>query len=164
MTSSAGGVVFHMETVIAVVTATFTTQEERHSWTLIASFICLLLWISITTGLSFYYHAFLLRQRFWCAVSVILPTLVWAVLVYTKNSDVGHAFHFLPVCIEFGLIPLAISYHEEPTKPVTDDDNQSPAAYNFPDQQLSPGAEAGSFAPPRSGSTTLHNQRQYEAA
>ncbi|KAH9235082.1 hypothetical protein K456DRAFT_51956 [Colletotrichum gloeosporioides 23] len=50
-TMFAGGVTFQLKLIIAVITATFATQETRHAWASPASLVCLLLWIVITTGL-----------------------------------------------------------------------------------------------------------------
>ncbi|KAK2738663.1 hypothetical protein CKAH01_07353 [Colletotrichum kahawae] len=58
---SVGGITFQLKLIVAVITATFATQERRHAWASPASLVCLLLWIIITTGLFFYYRAFLLR-------------------------------------------------------------------------------------------------------
>lgn len=81
-TMSAGGKTFQLKLIIAVITATFATQENRHAWALLASLVfviqgvwfeldhvlispssCLLLWITIATGLFLYRQAFLLRYR-----------------------------------------------------------------------------------------------------
>ncbi|KAF6811467.1 hypothetical protein CMUS01_13258 [Colletotrichum musicola] len=83
--------IFQLKTTLAVFTGTFATQEERHSWASVASF----------------------GHRFLSAVAVVVPILFWAVVVVTQQSNVGHAVHFLPICIEFGLVSLAIFLQDE---------------------------------------------------
>ncbi|KAF0329723.1 hypothetical protein GQ607_002896 [Colletotrichum asianum] len=60
---SASAIAFQLKLIIAVITATFATQENRHAWASVASLVCLLLWISIAIGLFLYRQPFLLRYR-----------------------------------------------------------------------------------------------------
>lgn len=79
---SASAIAFQLKLIIAVITATFATQENRHAWASVASlvfvlrgfrvgieymlispFSCLLLWITIAIGLFLYRQPFLLRYR-----------------------------------------------------------------------------------------------------
>ncbi|KAH0438895.1 hypothetical protein CcaCcLH18_03041 [Colletotrichum camelliae] len=122
---SAGGVTFQLKSIIAVITATFATQERRHAWASPASLVCLLLWIIITTGLILYYRAFLLRRAIPSVVTVVVPTLAWALVVYNEGFDIGRAFCFLPTLIEFGLVFFVVSQKNELSRPSRNDDRVS---------------------------------------
>lgn len=110
---SASAIAFQLKLIIAVITATFATQENRHAWASVASLVCLLLWITIAIGLFPYRQPFLLRKAIPSTVAVVGPTLFWGAIVYTGNFDLGHAFHFLPIIIEFGLVAFVVSYQDE---------------------------------------------------
>ncbi|EQB58026.1 hypothetical protein CGLO_01782 [Colletotrichum gloeosporioides Cg-14] len=122
---SADGVTFQLKLIIAVITATFATQERRHAWASPASLVFLLLWIFIATGLVFYYKAFLLRRAIPGVVAVVVPTLAWALLVYNEDFDIGRSLCFLPAFIEFGLVSLVVSQKDELSKFSRDEDRVS---------------------------------------